>query len=489
MLAVYLCLAVGLDRTFLPWCDEAWFATPGLNLVAKGQFGTSVLDETATWGARNLKGIRTRTYWIMPLHPLLVGAWSLIAGRSLFAIRMLSTAWGVVALLAWFVTARKLAGEVRPALFAMALLAIDFQFVWCGAEGRMDMMTEALIASSFAAFLWLREKDFWKAVLASHALMAGAAFTHPIAIGGFAGLVFLTLYYDWRRIRIQHVALAAAPYVAAGIGWGLYILQDPAMFWGQFRGNMSGRFYRPGGLFEGIWADFSERYLWIYGMAPDTHGFSHIKIALFVLYAGAMTAAWLMPDFRKERGHRALMILILVQVLVYSNLDKNVQTYYLVHIMAPVIVLAGLVMEWLLRTKRAPVWAMAVVGLAVVMVQLSTTVSRIRQDAYDTQFLDETKYLKQHSSPGDLIMGSAELGFELGFDGNLVDDYLLGYGSGKRPDIIVLDKNRYQDFIPKLKGPRPDAWRYTTELLARDFREVHRNPAYITYVRTARRTP
>ena len=38
------------------------------------------------------------------------------------------------------------------------------------------------------------------------------------------------------------------------------------------------------GCFESLWAQFSERFLWIYGMAPDTHGFSHVKIVLFVVY-------------------------------------------------------------------------------------------------------------------------------------------------------------------------------------------------------------
>ncbi len=254
----------------LPWCDEAWFATPGLNLVAKGQFGTSTLDETSGWGQRNLKGIRTHTYWILPLHPLLVAGWSVVAGKSLFAIRLLSTAWGVVALLAWFAIARTLSGETRAALIAAALMAIDFQFLWSAGVARMDMMTEALIASSFAAFLWLREKDFARAVLASQALMACAAMTHPITLGAFAGLVFLTLYFDWRQVRVRHVALAVAPYLVAGFGWWLYIREDPAMFWGQFYGNITGRLARQEGLLGSLWAQFRERFLYIYGLAPDT---------------------------------------------------------------------------------------------------------------------------------------------------------------------------------------------------------------------------
>ena len=178
-----------------------------------------------------------------------------------------------------------------------------------------------------------------------------------------------------------------------------------------------------------------------------------------------------------------------MQTFVYSNLDKDVQVFYLVHIMAPVIVLTGLVMDWMVRTKRVSWRAMASVGAAILLVQISVTATRIRADGYHALYLDTTNYLKQHSSPSDLIMGSSELAFRLGFDSNLVDDFRLGYASGKRPDIIVLDKNRYQEWIPNLKIFQPDAWRFTTELLARDFKEVHRNGAYITYARVSRTTP
>jgi hypothetical protein len=260
------------------------------------------------------------------------------------------------------------------------------------------------------------------------------------------------------------------------------------MFWGQFYGNMTGRVGRPGSILESLWAQFSERFLFIYGLAPDTQGISHIKVILLLFYGSAVAAALCMPDFRKRREHRALLLMIAVEFSVYSGLDQHPQVFYLVHIMAPVIVLTGLVMDWMMRTARVPARAMAAVGAAILLVQLSVTASRLRADAYHTQYLDETNFLKQHSSPGALIMGSSELGFELGFDSNLVDDFRLGYLSGMRPEIIVLDKNRYQEWIGLLKPVQPDAWRFATDLVAREYREVHRNAAYVTYARVLQGT-
>ena len=63
---VYLVLAIGCASTLIPWCDEAWFAGPALNLMTKGYMGTPVLDATATWNTRDLTQVDRYTYWIIP---------------------------------------------------------------------------------------------------------------------------------------------------------------------------------------------------------------------------------------------------------------------------------------------------------------------------------------------------------------------------------------------------------------------------------------
>ena len=53
----------------------------------------------------------------------------------------------------------------------------------------------------------------------------------------------------------------------------------------------------------------------------------------------------------------------------------------------------------------------------------------------------------------------------------------------------MLDKNRYQEWIPNLKVFDPKAYLYTTGLLETQFRPVHRNESYIVYFRTNRANP
>ena len=119
----------------------------------------------------------------------------------------------------------------------------------------------------------------------------------------------------------------------------------------------------------------------------------------------------------------------------------------------------------------------------VFVVQFATFGRRVSQRAYSTIYLATTDYLKQHARPPAIVMGSAELAFELGFDGNLVDDPRLGYRSGKRPSFIVIDQNRYAEWIPQYEQREPPTYRYIQEMMARDFHQVLDNAGYKVYAR------
>jgi hypothetical protein len=69
ILLLFIVLAVLSAHVNLPGTDEAWFASPALNLIAHGYFGASVLDPTAAFRKNNLTGIDRHTYWIVPLYP------------------------------------------------------------------------------------------------------------------------------------------------------------------------------------------------------------------------------------------------------------------------------------------------------------------------------------------------------------------------------------------------------------------------------------
>ena len=483
ILLVFVALAIFCAHTNLPWSDEAWFASPAFNLITKGNFGTSVLDPTASFRTNNLTGIHEHTYWIVPLFPLVEAAWFRATGYGLMQVRYLSIVWGLVALWAWYRMLKILTGDERVAVLAMGLMAIDFTFVWTSSVGRMDMMCAALGGAGLTAFLIMRERNFTRAVLVSQSLIVAAGLSHPMPAGYACGLLALTLYWDRKRIRPLHVLVAAAPYVAGAIGWGFYIMRAPHDFMLQFGGNAAERGLPLNNPLAIIHSQVVVRFLQMFGMAPDTRGFSHIKILILAAYAAGVLGVVLDREIRRRRSTRSLLLVSGVTLLVMIALDREAQHQYLIHFVLWMISLTAVVgVSWWDR-RTVPRGALVTVLLLVCLVQVATIGRRVSQRAYSTLYLATTGYLKAHAQGKDVIMGSAELAFQLGYADNLVDDPRLGFRSGKRPNFIVIDKNRYAEWIPQYEQREPETYRYVHGMMDREFHQVLENDAYRVYAR------
>ena len=480
---IYLVLAVLGAMTLMPWCDEAWFSGPALNLITHGHMGTPVLDSTAVWNSRDLTQISRYTYWVMPLYSFSQSFWLRVFSFSLLAVRLYSVMWGMVALTAWWLVVRKLSASAAAAFLAAGLMAVDFTFLWGASVGRMDMMCEALGIGGIATFLWLRERSFPAAVLVSHACVVAAGLAHPMALGSWAALVAVTIFYDRQRIRLSTIGIAAIPYFVGAAGWGAYIAQNPSIFWTQFRGDATNRFIS-GSLLHWLRAETIERYPYMFGLSPDTKGLSHIKIVILVIYLAGVAGAILSPKIRASRGCRALFLMWAAAAAIMSLADKEIHHFYLLHFITPIIAVFAVWLQEAWTTNAIPRAALAGVVAVLLCVQFMVVGSRIKQDPYRNSYQITTAYLKDHTGPKDVIFGSAELGFDLGFfDGRLVDDFRLGYLTGKKANFIVLDQNRYQEWIPNLKQSEPQAYQYIMDMLGRDFQLVQQNSGYRVYAR------
>jgi 4-amino-4-deoxy-L-arabinose transferase-like glycosyltransferase len=483
-LAVFLGLAIACARTNLPWSDEAWFSTPAVNLMTKGYPGVSLLSEQG--GFHHLEPLRAhrRAYYQPPMHMLVQVLWYGIVGFSLFTLRYLSICWGLVALGASYVIAKTLFRDERIPLLTVGLMAIDFTFVWTSSEGRGDMMTAALGLSAIAAYLVLREQHFLLAVFASQTLVAAAGLTHPMGFGYFMGLLFLTLYWDRSHLRLAHLAVAALPYVAGGAGWGWYISQDPEAFWAQFAGNAWGRVGGGNSIGHVLYLQIVERYLFQFGFAPDTKGVSHSKIVVLVAYALGLCGVFLNGDLRRRKPYRAFGFVLAICFATFTMLDfQDIHFFYLVHFLVLVIPMLAASAVWMWDSK--PEWrnGLSFALIFVIAIQVSVSARRITQNPYRNIYLPTTAYLRQHAIGAGTIMGSAELGFELGFESDIIDDHRLGVISGKRATYIVIDKNRYADWIPTMATLEPEHYRQVRDLMDRNFHLVFDRDAYKIYAR------
>ena len=483
VIALYAVLATGTLRTLRPMCDEAWFSSPALNLITEGNMGTSLIDPTGTWRSVRLPGIRQHTYWIMPLYVLAQSVWYEMAGFGLFQMRALSMLWGVVAILAWYRIVRTLLKDRAAAILTAGLLAIDFNFLWSAGTGRMDMMAVAFASSGLALYLRLRERNFTMSILGSHALVALGIFTHPLMVMAFIGLIFLQLYLDGRSVRWWHPLIAATPYLACLAGWGIYIAQSPVDFAGQFGGNASDRWEALHAPFTAMKLEITGRYMEAYGFAATSGVASRVKAVVLVCYFGGFLACALTTRIRRDRGFRALLILTGIFFFMLPILDGFRQLFYLLPIIPAFCALFSgwLTLQWRERSLPRPVLAAMVACLVVV--QAGVSASRIRQNVYGNSYVPAVRFLKNNAPSNAMVLGSAELAFALGFQANLVDDYRLGYRSGKKADYIVMDRQRYAEWIGQLERQDPPNFRYIQTMLTNEYRVVFDEPMYTIYAR------
>lgn len=456
VLALYLVLALTSAASKAPWVDEGWFASPAYNLITHGHMATHVLEPAGTW----LEGIDHYTYWIMPADILAQAAWYKVFGFNLFTMRALSVAWGLFALAALYWVVRHLTNDARLAALAAALLALDYGFVQFTSSGRMDAICVATGLAGLAAYLSLRRRSLVAAVLASQAFVALSGLTHPLGLLPFLGLLYLTLRLDRRRLRWRHALWAVAPYVAGVLAWGVYIAQAPRLFLAQFGGNINGIHGADRGwaFTNPLQALSAEpwRYLDFYGLGSESVGLARFKILLLATFVAALLGCF---AARKREGERELLALTLITLASLFLFEGHKNPIYLIHVL-PYLTLC-------LAVALRRVWerwprASACLVVCYLLAQVSGVALVIWRDEYRRDFLPVVGQLR---SCDGLVMGSAELAFGLGFDSGLVDDWRLGYHSGKRPDVVVMGK-QYDGMIAGLKVREPEAYEYAVRLLS-----------------------
>jgi 4-amino-4-deoxy-L-arabinose transferase-like glycosyltransferase len=485
----YLALAVGSAVTKSPWSDEAWFAQAGLNLATRGEMTTPVLETTGT----NFKGLERHTYWVMPLHLVTQAGWYKLFGFSLFSMRLLSALFGLLALLAWYTVVRSLTGNKEVALLTFVLLACDYVFVMGGSFGRGDMMSMALGAMALAVYVSLREHNLSRAVLFSQTLVAACGLTHPNGgVAFLSGLVFLTVYFDRARLRPQHLALAAVPYMVGALCWGAYILQAPSDFVAQFTANAS-----TGGRMSGLTSPISAikneivlRYLTAYGLgqhSPGTTGPVWLKSFVLLAYVVGLAGCLSVRQIRAHKGSRALLILTGIFFVVLTFFDGQKLSFYLVHIVPLYTALLAAFVYWCYTTRFVPAWTLALCLGGLLAIQAGGIFYRIRADAYHRSYLSAVNFLRANSTADTRVMGSAVLGFEFGYE-RVIDDVRFGFNTGKRADYLVIN-DVYVDAVNHYRagGEGAELARHMNDLLTREYELVYDENFYQIYFRRGAR--
>ena len=467
---ISLILSTATALTRRPWCDEAWFASPAYNLLHHHFMGMTILDPHGFVFAPLLKGIDQFTYLVMPCYLVLQSLWYSVLGFSLVSMRAISIVWSAAALVAWFIVVQWLTKNRNIALIAVLLLGTEEYFVLAAATGRMDMMCAALNLISLALYVRLRE-NVPRALSAASIAAALSLFTHPNGLFSIVSLGIFVLVFDRRRITWRSIGLAALPFVVLACLWGVYILKAPDLFIAQMRGqaNIPNRLELTANVFKAVKNEFLLRYQHAYELTSP-FPLSMFRIVFFS-YVGAILMTLCVPQLRRQQGVRLLLLLMTVHFAFLSCFQKN--WYYLVHIIPFYTALLAVVIHWMWQRPRLPKWSICMYVLVLVGLNVGIVTGRAYYDSYRSRYLPAIDYLRRNSSPTDLIVGSGELGFDLGFDGRVVDDARLGYLSGRVPEFIVMDSQYSLFWSAVFLKYEPNTLAYMNDLLRSKYSLVY----------------
>jgi len=458
---VFLMTGLGMAARKAPWCDEGWFGSAAYHLAQHGRLTIPEIEPAPD--DPKMMHSAEHIFWNVPLYEVWEGATARFFGFSLFEARVSSLVWGVLALAAWALVVRQVAGAAA-ALLTLLLLAVDHILLVKATDVRMDTMSAALAAVALLLYLRYHRRNLSLAILLSQTCVTLSFLTHPNGgILAFLDTAVLALYYDRSQLRPRHALAAAAPYLAGVLGWGIYLMQDFALARVQFGGSAAGRFDGVLAPLTALRNEILQRYFYAFGGGPDSTGFARLKFLLLAGYAigavGALTTA------RRLKGVRIFLILAVVHFCFLTFFDATKHGSYLVYIIP---LLAILLAVWLSALwKTSPPWTRPILAAGVAafaLLQLGATANTILRNRDQRDYLAAASYLKQHIAPGDLVLGPAEMGFELGFERPISDDQRLGYYSRKQPKFIVINAY-YRGWFEKFRSARPAIYAHIRSML------------------------
>lgn len=470
-----------MARVRAPDADEGSFGNAAV------LFGTQHILAMPMRNRVWLPGLDTHLYVTPPLYFLGLSLWFKLFGVGIIIMRYFSVFWGVVGLVAWYLIVRVLTKDRWVALLSLTLIALNYDYINMTSE-RYDPMVAALNAAGMAAYLVLRERNFTAAVLMSNLVVAMACMTHPFGIFGFVGLAILWWSLDRQKISLKFLAMAATPYVLALAGWGLYIAQDPRLFWTQFHGNASGRLKYLFSPLAGLVAEVRDRYIILFGgWRPGVPVYMRIKILILVAIIVSICGCLWSAEIRRNLANRILLLLMGVWFLMLMLLEGDKLYNYLLHIWPIYFVIAAV---WLGSLIRKGGWlryaSLAGVGLFVIFA-ITSIAYRVRLNSYQNAFLPALRYLQSNVKESELVMGSGSFGFGLDFEKHILDDHQLGYTIREVPEYIVMDK-QFSDQISAYERSKPEMYQYFQNLLSSKYQAVFSTHSGPDFYRIYRKT-
>jgi hypothetical protein len=102
-------------------------------------------------------------------------------------------------------------------------------------------------------------------------------------------------------------------------------------------------------------------------------------------------------------------------------------------------------------------------------------------------YFSAVKFLEANYVQGDTLIAPAEFAYKFGFYHGLIDDWRIGYYSGKNPEFIVAGPLTLTDlWLKQHRNDTPEFAKFVTNRLGNEYVEVMGNNTYTIYAKRER---
>ena len=181
---------------------------------------------------------------------------------------------------------------------------------------------------------------------------------------------------------------------------------------------------------------------------------------------------------RRQTPSRVLLSMTGMTFVLMVVIEGAKQDWYLVHIIPLFAALLAVSVVHCLTDRVLPAGLVAVGMAGFVVVNVGLVGWLLHRADYQSKYMPVVEFLRTTPNEHARIIGSAELGFQVGFD-RVSDDTRLGFYSRKMPDLIVVEPI-YEAWFRKHDVREPDVYRHVRTTLAAA-RKVFDNGEYRVY--------
>lgn len=445
ILAIALCFVavnlVGLDRSPVVWIDEVAMNDPAKELALHGKYRSSVFA-----GFHRFEEVYL---WVPPGQPLVAAASYAIAGFGIWQTRIPPLLFGAALLIVVYGVGRILSrGDIRPAIIAALLVALDPQLLQTARAGRMDTQCIffALLGLYFLLQALERGDNRLLPNLYAGLAVSAALITSPVSAPWALSIGLLTLI-ESRERRLLRALVYAAAAASLMLLWVLYALRTPEAFHAQFFA-LVGDHVPALSIPDRIVQEFI-RYWRVYKLTP----------MLILLLISAL--AWLFTKACDRRTGLRLLLFFAVAFFFNTLFMGKLGGYYSLHPNIILLLAAGMMLFQLRDAALRHRWAIRTAcfsGIALLVLNLfaSGMGGRLVTLAYQWDARDYSRVtasIKEEIPPGSIVWGTEGIWYAVEKAGATLR--LLGTPDPRLHDFMVLRKE--QDL------PVPDGFRLVAE--------------------------